>query len=355
MLNGKLSSIQYLRALAALTVVVAHAWDHPSPVTGAIPARLGEFGVVLFFVISGYIMVAITGEGRFSATDFLKRRAIRIVPLYWIATTLAAALALMVPALFKTTVFTWPHYLLSLLFVPHAAPGTGSFSPLIALGWTLNYEVWFYLCFAALSGFRSRARATVLTAGFALLTALGAVWHPGSAVAAFYTNYDPLAFCLGCWIGHASISGTLVKMRPRADLAAAVVVVGGLVAAFAIGMDAQPDWPNFIGLALAASGLVVLSLRHERKLVQSRALLMVGDASYALYLIHMFVVGAVVAVAGRFVPLTSVAALSAIVGVSLMLAVTVAILAHRFVEVPILRRLHAAFVPRTPAPRPALG
>ena len=107
MLNGKLNSIQYLRALAALTVVVAHAWDHPLPATPWPAAAMGEFGVALFFVISGYIMVAITGEGRFSAAQFLKRRAIRIVPLYWMATTLAALLALILPSLFKTTVFTW--------------------------------------------------------------------------------------------------------------------------------------------------------------------------------------------------------------------------------------------------------
>jgi exopolysaccharide production protein ExoZ len=70
----------------------------------------GRSGVILFFVISGLIMIYISGAGPFSASTFLKRRAIRIVPLYWLFTSFAALLAALAPSLFKNTVFTWPHF-----------------------------------------------------------------------------------------------------------------------------------------------------------------------------------------------------------------------------------------------------
>ncbi|RYG23519.1 MAG: acyltransferase, partial [Burkholderiales bacterium] len=141
----KLYSVQYLRAAAALLVVVAHAFSYQMGLGNPLVVEAGEVGVTLFFAISGFIMVHVTGPGSFSAGDFLVRRIVRIVPLYWLFTALAASLAVLAPALFKTTVFTWPHFIQSLLFIAHEAPNRGGTSPLLSLGWTLNYEAFFYV------------------------------------------------------------------------------------------------------------------------------------------------------------------------------------------------------------------
>ncbi len=346
MIKGKLNSIQYLRGLAALTVVVAHSWDHPLAQTPALAGALGELGVVLFFVISGFIMVAITGEGRFAWGDFLKRRAIRIVPLYWLATLLTAAFALAVPALFRSTAFSWQHLLLSLLFVPHAAPDTGSFSPILALGWTLNYEVWFYICFAALAGLLARNRVIALTLFFSALAVLGLLFAPHTAAAQFYTGYAPLAFCIGCWIGLATVNGTLLRLPRVANALVLVVGIAGLVVGLLIGEDAAAPWQPFIGFAVFAGSLVFLGLRVESRLPQVKALVAIGDASYAMYLIHMFIVGAVVAVAAKLLPVTHAPILVALVAGCVALATVVALLVHVLIEKPALRVLHGTLTPR---------
>ena len=80
-MRQKFISIQYLRGFAAMFVLASHALLYPLVEHNLAYGRLGWMGVILFFVISGFIMVAVTGEGRFSARDFLRRRFTRIVPM----------------------------------------------------------------------------------------------------------------------------------------------------------------------------------------------------------------------------------------------------------------------------------
>lgn len=86
----RLVSIQYLRAVAVLLVVIAHSFGHGLDHETSAVLFTGRFGVVIFFVISGFIMVAITGEGRFDPLRFAGNRLRRIVPLYWTPTLVAA-------------------------------------------------------------------------------------------------------------------------------------------------------------------------------------------------------------------------------------------------------------------------
>jgi exopolysaccharide production protein ExoZ len=333
---GRINSVQYLRALAALSVVVAHAWNHPSASPNLDAERLGEFGVVLFFVISGFIMVTISGAGPFSALEFLRRRAIRVVPLYWIFTSLTAFTALLLPTLFKTTVFTWPHYLLSLLFIPHADPAGGS-SPLLHLGWTLNYEIWFYICFALLAGALLRRRLVLLTLAFAGLAGLGAVWHSGNAMLDFYLDRSLLAFCAGCWIGQAFLTGRLQRLPKLSDPALGMLAIAGVVLAFAYDRTAPPDVAAFAGFVLFSGAVLALGLRAETRLPANRLLLEIGDASYAMYLVHMFVVGALSAVAFRLLPFSSVAADIGVIVACLLASTAAGIAVHRLIELPLLQ------------------
>ena len=349
-MDGKLYSVQYLRGLAAFLVLIAHAGAHPLAEPLAVQLRLGEFGVYLFFVISGFIMVAISGTGAFAPLDFLRRRAIRIVPLYWIFTTLTAALALFLPSLFKSTEFTWPHYLLSMLFLPHEAPGRGGTSPLLSLGWTLNYEVLFYVVFAVLAGIAARRRVLVLTVAFLALCLFGALFRPGNPILQFYTNHALLAFAAGAWVGLLHIEGRLERMKP--GLVYAMLAAGAVGAVAAFGLEQSPieTAPAFAGLLLTALALLVGGLRFERLLPRWRGLELMGDASYATYLTHMFVVGAVVGVGSRLLPEGGSSYLG-MVGTAIVLASAVGIGVHLFIERPLLglmrrrKRAGAALAP----------
>ena len=144
--NDHLLSIQYLRAVAALMVVFHHIinakpWlfnpleNYPSLATG----------VDIFFVISGFIMyVAARNE---APLEFLKKRIIRIVPLYWVA-TLAFVIVKTKLHIFSLTPEDWLHIAKSLAFIPHHDPtNPGKIWPYLIQGWTLNYEMFFYLIF----------------------------------------------------------------------------------------------------------------------------------------------------------------------------------------------------------------
>jgi len=137
----RLYGLQYLRGLAACAVVAYHAADRAQR-----PFTVGEAGVDLFFVLSGFLMWAIT-DADSRPGRFLADRAKRIVPIYWIVTSvmLAGALA----GLFPAVRLSVAHVVTSYAFLPSVSPSNGQIWPLLVPGWTLNYEVGFYLLFGA--------------------------------------------------------------------------------------------------------------------------------------------------------------------------------------------------------------
>src|SRR6218665_919655 len=228
-MRQKFVTIQYLRGFAALFVLASHALLYPVVEHHLGYGRLGWLGVILFFVISGFIMVAVTGEGRFSAPDFLRRRFIRVVPMYWGATLLAAVLALLAPQFFKTTIYDTGQLIQSLLFIPFYNPATEDIRPLYKLGWTLNYEIFFYVCFALLAFLGAQSRVVWLTVAFTALALLGMLFQPQPPIPQFYTSFMPLAFCAGAWLGLATLRGKIGMLSNRVLGIAAVLGVAGLV------------------------------------------------------------------------------------------------------------------------------
>jgi exopolysaccharide production protein ExoZ len=131
----KVVSIQYLRAVAALGVVAYHAgieagWANTWPLEGM------SAGVDIFFVISGFIMWITTDRTGMKPIEFWRRRIERIVPLYWIVTTLAVLVAIGSTSLGGKTNL-W-HVVSSYLFLPSTNPDTGKLEPIVSPGWSLN-------------------------------------------------------------------------------------------------------------------------------------------------------------------------------------------------------------------------
>src|SRR5690606_7660569 len=129
----RLYGIQYLRAVAALGVVVFHAAER----TGTHFA-IGAAGVDVFFVVSGFIMWVIANDRSPSPSAFLRGRIERIVPLYWAATSVMVAGGL--AGLFPNLRVTAWHVFASLAFIPSRSPSNGEVWPVLVQGWTLNYE-----------------------------------------------------------------------------------------------------------------------------------------------------------------------------------------------------------------------
>jgi exopolysaccharide production protein ExoZ len=284
-----LPGIQVLRGLAATLVLVHHVLEESQPLFGgSIPSPLvlfGASGVDLFFVISGFIMYH-TNRDRFgrggAPADFFARRIIRIVPLYWLCTL--AVVALHFGGLYANKVITWSAVGSSLLFV--ADPNI-----VLGVGWTLNYEMYFYSVFAIwlLLGTTRSGIAGVLFS-LPLMIALGRL-VPAGPIRGFLTDPIALEFGFGFALAVAFTNGYLSRRIGRWALPAGVA---GLIlgTAFGTSMGTTGLVPEirfvFWGVPAAAILTSALFVRGGKSYAGG-ALILLGDASYSIYLTHAFV------------------------------------------------------------------
>lgn len=335
--SSRILPIQYLRAVAAMMVVWHHGAGQVPGVGQVFTAQFGTSGVDLFFVISGFIMVMTTSGRAITPQEFFVRRLIRVAPIYWILTTLLVVLALAAPSLFRTTVLTWDSVLQSLLFIPHLSPShAGRVWPVLVPGWTLNYEMFFYAIFAVSLAFSSRL--AVVGGTLVTLVLVGFVLGPfDNPIAQTYTHAILLEFAAGALICHLWMNGRL-----RLGLVSSVVAI---VVGAALLVQRRTEFLEGNFTTLAGAVLVVMGSLHERFMGwHSRLLLTLGDASYSIYLTHIFTLGALRGPWIKVVPLSNtLVSATAFMVVALVASALVGWLAFRCIEKPLLDRLNAAW------------
>jgi peptidoglycan/LPS O-acetylase OafA/YrhL len=347
--RSQIYSIQALRGLAALAVVIAHAFEHGK--LGGIPALFaGRFGVEVFFVISGFVITLAAGTGQFDPKDFAIRRFLRVAPLYWATTFLVAGLAFALPAVFKTTVFDLEYFLKSIFFIPEPLPGTRDWRPLFKLGWTLNYEIFFYVLVGAFFWCRSGLmRSALLMVVMTALLALSFGVLPRSGIVAFYANLNLMPFMAGVVICELTRQrpGILSSMASYAPLLLAAALAA-IIWALTFTHEEYRALPGHVALSTAAAAVVVAALSLERVFGRSSTIWSwLGNISYSLYLLHLFVVGVGWAVVrrlggGGYDSVVTFVGIGAMIVASLI----VATLGYRLFEVPL-----AKFAKRLTAPR----
>lgn len=295
--------LQILRFAAAMLVAVMHVTQAISiHITGRgenVYWGTGTVGVDIFFVISGFVMAVSTmgtpaaGPGRRAAAwVFVKRRIVRIVPVYWFYTLLKAGLLVAVPALAVKSTIDPGHVAASLAFIPTLAPW-GLVQPTLPVGWTLNFEMLFYLVFAvAIALGAPRVRFCVLV--FLSLFLCARLW-PDSAALGFYAQTIVFEFVIGVAIAHL-----LKRQGAGVPLAGAALLAAGCVFTFGMSWDPGSDrlFPWGVGAAAIVLGTVWLERVIERAPI-ARPLAFLGDASYSIYLSHTFIVPACVVVLSR--------------------------------------------------------
>ncbi|MCJ1699305.1 acyltransferase [Rathayibacter festucae] len=336
--------VQALRFVAALLVVITHAtfYAHERLDDSITVWNGAAAGVDVFFVVSGFVMAVTAGpfEVRGGWRFFAVRRVIRIVPLYWIATTLKIASILVLPGAVLHAALTPWSGVASYLFLPARNPD-GAVEPLLGVGWTLTYETAFYAVFAL--GLLLRRNVLVFASTVVLVVASGHLLRPAEDWPAWAVYFDPLVlyFAIGMAIGR--IAG-LPRARRGLLLALGASAAFTVVAALAPeGISWQRDALFRKGIVTAAFVAVVLAEPLFRRLasrrganrVLRRPLLALGEASYSLYLCHPLigpVVPAVLALIGLRAGVLSVAGT---IAVSLVAGLAI----HRWVERPLTRRL----------------
>ncbi len=324
-------SIQYLRGCAALMIVLIHLelQLHRVGYQGYWPHFLNA-GVDIFFVISGFIMWITTVKGM-TTLEFYRRRILRIVPLYWLLTSVVLATLIVSPSMVQTGRLDTLHVLGSYLFFPVIHPVEGVMQPLLIPGWTLNYEMFFYAIFGVGLALPTLPRLIVVSTvlyGLATIQILTRITGPTALQ--FYTSDIIIEFAFGIALGwlyssEAKFSGRFAWPCFLIGVVAVAIVGGGTPRGLYVGVPAL----------LVVAGAVMIERLHGVPNIHS--LHLVGNASYSLYLSHTIVLSAVGQLWRRF-PLEQLPGALLVFGCAAVAStIAVGVLIHLFIEVPMLR------------------
>ena len=328
--SAELQSIQALRAIAATSVILVHI-----PFIGK-----GAFGVDIFFVISGFIICYISS---LNSDDFLLKRVFRIVPLYWLGTFGVFLLALVIPSWLNATTANLTDLAKSLFLIPYKREDGGTF-PMLFLGWTLEYEMFFYFAFGLALVFFKKWASLAASILLVVAAAAGVVFHPSSTIPRFYSNPIILEFVLGMAV--FAIWKRYRSSLNRFPVAAALALAAGCYTYLYL-VESHVGRNSRLFLQGLPSVVIVLCLLAVEGRIQfPRWLLVIGDASYSLYLFHPYVIQLVdkkMVALSVFTPLTLAASVGAILACFVL-----AVVSFRVVERPSNEFLRRHFIKRRP-------
>jgi len=339
----KFNSIQALRAIAANLVLLAHLsvietkYGHGVAVLPDWIGFGGAAGVNLFFVISGFVMALVSRGAR--AHDFLGARVIRIYPIYWFYTSLVLVVFLLRPEMVNQSFAHPPSVWKSYLLWPEDV------LPLLAVGWTLIHEMYFYLVLALLIALAVPLRAA-LPAWALVVLAVPLLADVTSPLAAIVFHPMTLEFIAGAAVGLAVLNGATWGGR-LSVLAGLVLLALGY---FFYGRGpaiADDSWARVIYLGLPFIPIVygVAAMERQGRWPQLRGLATLGDASYSTYLSHVLVVSLL----GRLfiaLPWHTIASEIAFLVVCVVAANGVGVLSFTWLEAPTLRFLRSRWMRR---------
>jgi exopolysaccharide production protein ExoZ len=279
-------SLQLLRFLAAACVLLTHARGEYEGLT-----LFGAFGVDVFFIISGFIIYVITDKG---PSNYLVKRFIRIVPMYWLFTILLSIIAFVAPDLLHSATFDIRHIISSLFFFPYWTEGTG-FSPILKLGWTLNYEMAFYAIFylSMLISHKHRGWIASLLIIF-VISFFNFISIEEHSSFIFYSSRTWLEFIFGILLGMnvrklLTFNNNYFMPIMGVGVAAYLFVYTSYIGTLGL--------PRYLYWGVPAFIMVVSMLALEHKfdklsISQKQIIVWLGEVSYPMYLMHIYVIAA---------------------------------------------------------------
>jgi exopolysaccharide production protein ExoZ len=341
MSTERYEGVQTLRFIAAFLVVVTHATFYTSdrllPGTDYWPDGAG--GVPIFFVISGFVMVVSTTTLRDRPNGwliFIWRRLIRIVPMYWLATTVKLAVLVALPFAVLHTKFNLIHIVSSYFLIP-TTNAEGEYKPLLAVGWTLYFEFFFYYLFAFSLYLRTNVYVFlgIVLSAFAALSPLR---QPASPAGMMFFNAIVLQFYFGMLV--AKVVGC---DRPLPQVAARYPLLPALLAMLGLGLLISPvqltSFPDAFRTGIPATMIVFGAALLEPALRGRipRHFLVLGDASYSLYLFHALVAPIVPTILQKL----GFHNYAISVALTIMISVSVGVAIYFILERPLTRKLRS--------------
>ena len=270
-LQNKIESIQVLRFFAAFSVMLVH-----TPLF-----EFGHWGVDIFFVISGFIMMYITEKDN---DFFLIKRFIRIIPLYWILTLGVFIIAALKPEYLNNTKANLEDLLKSLFFIPFNKNGVGHY-PVLFLGWTLNFEIIFYLLFSFSLFISKKYKFIICSIALIIFYFSCSALSKENFVFLAYTNdmlfefiYGMFAFII--WNKYAK------KFKINLLINLLFVIIFFIITAFFF----NSNFPAYISRGIPSFLLVIYFLFLLNNFRFPKILIALGDASFCIYLLHPYII-----------------------------------------------------------------
>lgn len=323
--SGVNHGVHALRGVAAFSVVLVHSI---TLAIGRFPALEGvryEYlgaAVDVFFVISGFIMVHSTRkwmDTKLPFRAFFVKRLVRIVPLYWFFTLFVSILATIRPGLSEYSI-TAEFVTKSLFFLPTHTGSDFLRTTVVAIGWTLVYEFWFYLLFGIFASVNYRKGLIIL--GGVMVAAVVAYPHTNGFLPNLVTDPVVANFVVGMVLGFLPIS----RIRKYSW----VMIIAGALWLWLLFPNPGESRGNYMRLWAAVPGAFILvagcaTLQISRP---SSVLTLLGDASYSMYLGHMYLIK-LVAVRISTGPIASVVLLA-------VTGVVAGLIVHFLIERPLM-------------------
>ncbi|VIO65770.1 hypothetical protein CI1B_08770 [Bradyrhizobium ivorense] len=280
--STQLLTIQYLRGVASVMVVLHHIRNPwPNLYNPLETFDMGEAGVDIFFIISGVVMYVSSRVE--SPAVFVGLRLIRVAPLYWVLTLCAVGLLLLFGGA-KPGLALANDVMLSAMFVPHhSSIFSGTIWPVLNPGWTLYFEMFFYLIFAI--GLFFRKPLLISLCLISLLVVFGffvstdeSIFHTYTHPLLMYTHPLMLEFAAGIVLGWLFLNGKIPNVW--------LLLPIGFLALFAAHVVRLPYL--FLQNGLCAALIMVGAIAAERsfRIRDIGWLRLLGDASYSIYLTH---------------------------------------------------------------------
>jgi exopolysaccharide production protein ExoZ len=270
------------------------------------------------------------------AVEFLRRRLARIVPLYWITTTAFLTILLVSHTSIHADIGGAAYIIASYLFIPWQRPD-GVMQPAFGLGWTLNYELFFYVFFAAFLLLNRRPAVILATIVLCVFVAFGVGIGFRNPQLEFWSHPIVLEFAAGMGAALGFANG----LRLRTPACIGLVILA--IAAFHLASFAPAGFRALIYGLPALMLVCAATLGHvpERLNIFDMLLLRLGAASYAMYLVHPFIMRLFTALWRRFHVLNELSGIIYVV-TGLVVAQLVALGIHATIEVRLSAALRRA-------------
>jgi exopolysaccharide production protein ExoZ len=353
----KFRLIQVLRGAAALVVICYHLLAHLNKSFNDFrfneTFKFGLVGVDFFFVLSGFIITYVHYKDLVAGTglaNFFKKRFIRIYPLYWVIAIISVAIfVFMTPNRLKDQGLSMdlssPYILGSLLQSFLLIPQKGMY--LVGVAWTLSYEVLFYLLFGLCIKLGYRFAKGAMLMWFILIVLNAVLLQSANFYIQFLLNPVIVEFMMGCLVAYALIHQLKIPQLL-------------LYALFVLLVTASVSFIHFDGLRLERtiwyelllgalfSIITYLAVKTDIKYPHIKypaILLLLGDASYSIYLFHQTLYNVFVRLYQKALLITNLSLpVMAIATGILVLTLMAGVLIHLFIEKKMLQYLQQKFI-----------